>query len=149
MIQFNSITLFYFQTQLCRIIFQRNRSYKHYKKNEKSRGASTKKSDSRKPRVEMENIDVTKKGLPCEEDFKSMMIQLRAEYAKAVPDKQFITEILEKTRNNKVLWNEEKLERVLYNMGTMPGFRQICQLSFIIYENLYLTNKMYFWIMTD
>ena len=64
----------------------------------------------------MKNINVTKKGLLCEEDFKSMMIQLRAEYTKAVPDKQFITEILEKTRNNRVLWNEEKLKRVSYDI---------------------------------
>ena len=28
------------------------------------------------------------------------------------PDKQFIVELLEKTRNNRAIWNEEKLERV-------------------------------------
>ena len=77
---------------------------------------STEKSDSKRPKVEIKNINVTKKGLLPEEDFESMMIQLRAEYAKAVPDKQFITEILEKSRNNRALWNEEKLERVLYDI---------------------------------
>ena len=55
----------------------------------------------------MKNINVTKKGLLCEEDFESMMIQLRAEYTKAVPDKQIIIEILEKTRNNRAIWYKE------------------------------------------
>ena len=64
----------------------------------------------------MKNINVTKKGLFCEEDFESMMIQLRAEYAKTVPDKQFVVELLEKTRNSRALWKEEKLERVLYDI---------------------------------
>ena len=113
---YNSITSFYFQTHLCRIISQRNRSYRHYKKNGKSRGASTEKLDSKRLRVEMKNINVTKKGILHEEDFKSMLIQLRAEYAKAVPDRQFIVELLEKTRNNRAIWNKEKLERVLYDI---------------------------------
>ena len=73
MIQFNSITSFYFQTQLCRIISQRNQSYRHYKKNGKSRGTSIEKSDSKRLRVEMKNINVTKKSLP-EEDFEHMLI---------------------------------------------------------------------------
>ena len=98
----------------------------------------------------MKNINVTKKGLLPEEDFKSMLTQLWAEYTKAVPDKRFIVELLEKTRNNRAIWNEEKLERVLYDIiGRVPGYRHICKLSFIRRENLYLTNKMYFWIMTD
>ena len=105
---YNSITSFYFQTQLCRIISQRNRSYRQYKKNGKSRGASTEKLDSKRLRVEMKNINVTKKGLLPEEDFESMLIQLRAKYAKAVPNKQFIVELLEKTRNNRAVWNKEK-----------------------------------------
>ena len=64
----------------------------------------------------MKNNNVTKKGLLPEEDFESMLIQLRAEYAKAVPDRQFIVELLEKTRNNRAIWNEEKLERVSYDI---------------------------------
>ena len=60
----------------------------------------------------MKNNNVIKKGLLPEEEFESMLIQLRAEYAKAVPNKTFIVALLEKTRNNRALWNEEKLERV-------------------------------------
>ena len=116
MIKFNSITSFYFQTQLCRIISQRNQRYRHYKKNGESRGVSTEKLDSKRPRLEMKNINVTKKGLLPEEDFKSMLIQLRAEYAKAEPNKKFIVALLEKTRNNRVLWNEEKLDQVSFNI---------------------------------
>ena len=41
--------------------------------------------DSKRLRVEMKNINVTKKGLLPMEDFESMLIQLRAEYAKAGP----------------------------------------------------------------
>ena len=77
---------------------------------------STEKSDSKRLRVEMKKLNVTKKGLLPEEDFKSMLIQLRAEYTKAVPNKQFITELLKKTRNNRAIWSEENLERVLYNI---------------------------------
>ena len=73
MIQFNSITSFYFQSQLCRIISQRNQSYRHYKKNGKSKGTSTEKSDSKRPRLEKKNINVTKKSLLPEEE--SMLIQ--------------------------------------------------------------------------
>ena len=98
----------------------------------------------------MKNINVTKKGLLCDEDFKSMMIQLRAEYAKAVPDKQFIVEILEKTRNNRTIWNEEKLERVSYDIiqrvSCLNTDKYISYHAFIRSENLYLTNKLYFWI---
>ena len=98
----------------------------------------------------MKNINVTKKGLLPEEDFESILIQLRAEYAKAVPDKQFIVELLEKTRNNRAVWNKEKLERERhYRKGIVPGYRHTHKLSFIRHQNLYLTNKMYFWIMTD
>ena len=49
----------------------------------------------------MKNINVTEKDLLPKEDFESMLIQLRAEYAKAVANKQFIVELLEKTRNNR------------------------------------------------
>ena len=101
----------------------------------------------------MKNINVTKKGLLCKENFKSMMIQLRAEYAKAVPDKQFIVKILEKTRNNRAIRNEEKLERVLYNIiqrvPCLDTDKYISYHAFIRSKNLYLTNKLYFWIMTD
>ena len=61
-------------------------------------------------------INVTKKGLLSEEDFESMLIQLRAEYAKAVANTRFIVELLEKTRDNRAPWNEEKLEKVSYNI---------------------------------
>ena len=64
----------------------------------------------------MKSINVTKKGLLPEEGFESMLIQHRAEYAKAVPNKQFVFKLLEKTRNNRALWNEEKLERVSYDI---------------------------------
>ena len=77
---------------------------------------STEKLDPKRPRVEMRNINVTKNGLLPMEDFKSMLIQFRAEYAKAVPDKQFIVEVLEKTRKNRAVSNEEKLERVSYDI---------------------------------
>ena len=101
----------------------------------------------------MKNINVTIKGLLHEEDFESMMIQLRAEYAKAVPNKQLIVEILEKTRNNRAIWNEEKLRRVLYDIvkrvPCLDTEKYISYHAFIRSENLYLTNKLYFWIMTD
>ena len=45
-----------------------------------------------------------------------MLIQLRAEYAKPVPNKNFIVALLEKTRNNRALWNEETLQRVSYDI---------------------------------
>ena len=94
----------------------------------------------------MKNINVTKKGLLHEEDFESMMIQLRAEYTKAVADKQFIVEILEKTRNNRAIWNEEKLERVSYNIKQrvpcLDTDKYISYHAFIRSENLYLTNKL-------
>ena len=64
----------------------------------------------------MKNINVTKQGLLPEGEFKSMLIQLSIEYAKAVPNKKFIVALLEKTRNNRALWNEEKLERVSYDI---------------------------------
>ena len=64
----------------------------------------------------MKNINVTKKGLLPEEELESMLIQLREEYAKAAPNKKFIVALLEKTRNNRALSNEEKLERVSYNI---------------------------------
>ena len=101
----------------------------------------------------MKNINVTKKGLLHEEDFESMMIQLRAEYTKAVPDKQFIVEILEKTRHNRAIWNEENLERVSYDIiqrvPCLDTDRYVSYHAFIRGENLYLTNKLYFWINTD
>ena len=81
-----------------------------------------------------------------------MMIQLRAEYEKAVLDKQFIVEILEKMRNNRAIWNEEKLERVSYDIiQRVPCLDtdKYVSYAFIKGENLYLTNKLYFWIMTD
>ena len=143
-IQFNSITLFYFQSHLCRIISQRNKRNRHYRKNGKSKGVSTEKSDSKKQRLEMKNINVTKKGLLPDEKFDSMLMQIRAEYTKAVPNKKFIAALLEKTRNIRARWNEENIIE-----KTVPGCRQIRKLSFIRCENLYLTNKMYFWIMTD
>ena len=91
----------------------------------------------------MKNINATKKGLLCEEDFESMMIQLRAEYAKAVPDKEFIVEILEKTR---AIWNEEKLEKVLYDIiqrvPCLDTDKYVSYHAFIRSENLYLTNKL-------
>ena len=95
----------------------------------------------------MKNINATKKGLLPDEEFDSMFIQLRAEYAKAVPEKKFIVACLEKTRDNRALWNKEKMERVSYNIIE----RVLCldtDISFIRRENSYLTNKMYFWIMT-
>ena len=64
----------------------------------------------------MENINVTKKGLLPDEGFNSMLIQLRAEYKKAVPDRKFIVALLEKTRTNGACWNEENLPRVSYNI---------------------------------
>ena len=77
---------------------------------------STEKLDSKRQRLEMKNINVTKKCLLPDEEFNSMLIQVRAEYAKAVPKKKFIVALLEKTRNNRALWNEEKMERVSYNI---------------------------------
>ena len=41
-----------------------------------------------------------------------MLIQLRAEYTKALLNKKFIVALLEKTRNERALWNEEKMDRV-------------------------------------
>ena len=64
----------------------------------------------------MKNTNVTKNGLLPDEEFDSMLIQLRAEYAKAVPKRKFIVALLEKTRNNRALWNEEKMERGSYNI---------------------------------
>ena len=75
-----------------------------------------KNQNTKKQRLEMKNINVTKKGLLPDEKFDSMVIQLRAEYAKAVPRKKFIVALLEKTRNNRALWNEEKMERVSYDI---------------------------------
>ena len=77
---------------------------------------STEKSDSKRQSLEMKNINVTNKGLLPDEEFNSMLIQLRAEYAKVAPEKKFIVALLEKTRNNRALWNEEKMERVSYNI---------------------------------
>ena len=85
-------------------------------KNGKSKGASTEKLDCKKQRLEMENINVTKKGLLPDQEFESMLIQLRAEYEKAVPDRKFIVALLEKTRNNRACWNDENLPRVSYNI---------------------------------
>ena len=64
----------------------------------------------------MKNINVTKKGLLPDEEFDSMLIQLRAEFAKAVPNEKFIVALLEKTRNNRAHWNEENMQRVSYDI---------------------------------
>ena len=69
---------------------------------------STEKLDSKRQRLEMKNINVTKKGLLPDKELDSMLIQLRAEYAKPIPKKKFVVVLLEKTRNNRALWNEEK-----------------------------------------
>ena len=82
---------------------------------------STEKSDCKKQRLEMKNINVTKKGLLPDEEFESMLIQLRAEYKKAVPNRKFIVALLEKTGNSRACWNEETLQRVSYDIiGRVP-----------------------------